>query len=78
MDELIKRKQSDFDAVSGSAEDKMKLRGEISGQISALRDLLSMADNYGIDLRHPARTFKEATQGMWLGHTAALKVRQKR
>ena len=32
-----------------------------------------MADSYGVDLRQPASTFREAAQALWLGHTAALK-----
>jgi formate C-acetyltransferase len=73
VDELIKRKKMDYDAISGSSQDEMRQRSEISSQIVALNDLLKMADGYGVDLRHPAKTFKEAVQFMWLGHTAALK-----
>ena len=32
-----------------------------------------MADTYGVDMRKPSATFREAAQVMWLGHTAALK-----
>jgi formate C-acetyltransferase len=62
VDELIRRKNDDFDAVEGSSLDAMRLRSEISGQIKALKDLLIMADGYGINLRVPATTFKEAAQ----------------
>lgn len=74
IDELIRRKKEDFAAVSGgSSFEDMRLRQEISMQISALEETLKMADSYGVDLRKPSKNFKEAAQAMWLGHTAALK-----
>ena len=73
VDKLIQRKQADFSAITGSSLESMRLRSEISMQIKALRELLVMADSYGVDLRKPAKTFKEAAQALWLGHTAALK-----
>jgi hypothetical protein len=73
VDELIKRKSADFASISGSNLESMRLRSEISMQIKALRQLLIMADSYGVDLRQPASTFREAAQALWLGHTAALK-----
>ncbi len=73
MDELIRRKETDFTTVNGSSVEEMRLRSEISKQINALKQLLIMADSYGIDLRKPAATFREAAQALWLGHTAALK-----
>ena len=73
MDELIRRKQEDFAAVQGSSFENMRLRQEISEQITALKQTLEMADSYGVDLRKPATTFKEAAQALWMGHTAALK-----
>ena len=63
----------DFAAVTGSSLESMRLRSEISMQINALKQLLEMADEYGVDLRKPAKTFREAAQALWLGHTAALK-----
>ena len=73
VDELLRRKEADFDAVTGSTLEAMRLRSEISKQIKALKELLVMADSYGVDLRLPAKTFREACQALWLGHTAALK-----
>jgi formate C-acetyltransferase len=63
----------DYAAITGSSQDELRLRGEISAQVKALKDLLVMADSYGVDLREPSKTFKEAAQAMWLGHTASLK-----
>jgi hypothetical protein len=73
VDELIKRKQEDFASISGSSLQNMRLRSEISSQIKGLKELLVMADSYGVDLRKPAKTFREAVQFLWLGHVAALK-----
>ncbi|KAL7506221.1 hypothetical protein ACHAXN_003493 [Cyclotella atomus] len=73
VDELIRLKQLDYNAVTGSSLEAMRLRSEIHHQIKALKELLQMADSYGVDLRKPAKTFKEAAQYLWLGHTAALK-----
>ena len=73
VDELIKRKKADFDAVIGSSVEAMRLRSEIFHQIKAFRELLTMANSYGVDLRKPSTTFREAAQALWLGHTAALK-----
>lgn len=62
VDELIKRKQADFSAIEGSSLEAMRLRSEISAQINGLRELLTMGLSYGVDLRKPARTFREAAQ----------------
>jgi formate C-acetyltransferase len=71
--DLIERKQKDYNTVTGSLESAMRLRSEISKQIKALRELLKMALSYGVDLREPAKTFKQAAQAMWIAHVAALK-----
>mmetsp|Transcript_20940 Transcript_20940/g.31819 ORF Transcript_20940/g.31819 Transcript_20940/m.31819 type:complete len:564 (-) Transcript_20940:1154-2845(-) len=71
VDELINRKT--VQSISGSSQSEMRLRGKISAQLKALKDLLVMADSCGVDLRQPAVTFKEAAQMMWIRHTAALK-----
>lgn len=73
VDAIIRRKQTDFASVSGSSLEAMRLRSEIFHQIKALKELLVMADSYGVNLRQPATTFREAAQALWLGHTAALK-----
>jgi formate C-acetyltransferase len=73
VDELIRRKKVDYAAISGASEESMRLRSEIGKQLKSFQELIKMGDSYGIDLRKPAETFREATQVMWLGHTAALK-----
>ena len=73
VDELIRRKVMDYDAIGGSASDVLQLRSEISKQVKGLKELLVMADSYGVNIRQSSKTFREAAQAMWLGHTAALK-----
>ena len=41
--------------------------------MKGLKELLVMADSYGVNIRLPSNTFRDAAQAMWLGHTAALK-----
>lgn len=73
IDELVKRKQNDYNALPGSSSHTMLLRSEVTRQVKALKELGKLGQLYGVDLSEPARTFKEAAQFMWLGHTAALK-----
>jgi formate C-acetyltransferase len=73
VDELIRRKKLDYDALKGASDENLLLRSEISKQVKGLKELVAMADSYGFDIRQPAKNFKEAAQFMWLGHTAALK-----
>ena len=73
IDELVRRKKQDYDALSGSSQETMLLRSEVTKQIRALKDLEQLGKSYGVDLSKPATSFKEAAQAMWLGHIAALK-----
>ena len=86
VDELIRRKELDYDTIKGSTstptttatgdDTAMLLRSEISKQIKVLKELITMSDSYGVNIRFPAKTFYEAAQFMWLGHTAALKEQE--
>lgn len=73
VDELVRRKKLDYDEIKGSSAESLQLRSEVTKQVKALKDLIVMADSYGVDVRRPSATFREAAQAMWLGHTAALK-----
>ena len=73
IDELIHLKKLDYLTVTVSSIESMQLRSKIHHQIEALKELLIMADSYRVDLCKPAKTFREATQALKLGHIAALK-----
>jgi formate C-acetyltransferase len=73
VDELVVRKKKDFNALEGGSADAIQLRSEITKQVRALKELLQMADSYGVNLRKPAETFKQAAQACWMGLLAALK-----
>ena len=73
VDELVARKKKDYAAVESGSADAIQLRTEITKQVLALKQLVQMADSYGVDLRKPAGTFKQAAQACWMGHLAALK-----
>lgn len=46
---------------------------EISLQIKSLKDLITLGEAYGFDLRKPAKNAKEAIQWTYLGYLAAVK-----
>ena len=73
IDELIRRKKQDYDALTGSSPETMQLRSEVTRQIKALKELETLGQSYDVNMSKPAVTFREAAQVMWIGHTAALK-----
>ncbi len=73
-DALIKEKKADFEAISGEMSDaKVRLREEISMQISALKEIAEMAQSYGFDVTKPAESAKEAIQWVYFAYLAAVK-----
>lgn len=54
-------------------EETLRLREEITEQIRALEDLVSMAASYGFDVTRPAATAHEAVQWTYLAYLAAVK-----
>lgn len=73
-DALIKAKKADFEAISGNMDDaKVRLREEISMQISALKDIIKMAADHGFDVTRPAETAQEAIQWTYFAYLAAIK-----
>ncbi|MDH7463071.1 formate C-acetyltransferase [Chitinophagaceae bacterium 26-R-25] len=71
---LIEAKKFDYVNVSGElTEHKVRLREELSLQINALKDMVVMAKEYGIDVTRPAETAQEAIQWTYIGYLAAIK-----
>lgn len=74
VNQLIAFKKEDYDKISGAmTEHKVRLREEISSQISALQDMLIMAGEYGFDISLPAKNAKEAVQWVYFAYLAAVK-----
>ena len=73
-DALIAVKKADFEAIGGNMTDaKVRLREEISMQISALKDIVKMAADHGFDVSRPAETAQEAIQWTYFAYLAGIK-----
>ena len=73
-DRLIEEKKADFAAISGEMDDaKVRLREEISMQITALKDIAEMAKGYGFDVTRPAETAQEAIQWVYFAYLSWVK-----
>lgn len=72
---LIQEKEKEKSAldVAMSTEAVIRDREELSEQIRALKELQTMAKNYGFDISSPARTAREAVQWLYFGYLAAVK-----
>jgi len=71
---LIEQKQKDLDNLDVDMDEKtIRLREEVAMQIQALHDIEKMADSYGIDIRKPAVSAREAVQYLYLGYLAGIK-----
>ncbi|PHV70391.1 formate acetyltransferase [Sporanaerobium hydrogeniformans] len=75
VDFLIKDKMAQKDSleVGIMSEDVIRLREEITEQITSLKELKAMAMSYGIDISNPAQTAKEAIQAVYFGYLGAVK-----
>lgn len=74
-DYLIEQKQNDLkeSAKQDMLADVILSREEIAQQISALKDLTKMAQEYGFDISKPAKNTKEAIQWIYFSYLAAIK-----
>ena len=73
-DKLIEEKRSDFLAIQWEMDDeKVRLREEISMQITALNDIAEMAKSYGFDVTRPAENAQEAIQWVYFAYLAWVK-----
>lgn len=72
---LIEDKKAQFKSLERDRidEDTLRLREEITEQIHALEDLVTMAGSYGFDVTRPAATALEAVQWTYLAYLAAVK-----
>lgn len=70
IEDKIKQKES---VIGFFDEDTIRLREELSDQITALKDLIELGDLYGFDIRRPAENAKEAVQWTYFGYLAATK-----
>lgn len=75
IDRLIAAKKEDFKNYGDGemTDDVIRVREEISDQIRALKDMKTMAAEYGYDISYPATTAKEAIQWLYFGYLAAIK-----
>ncbi|MBY2494852.1 formate C-acetyltransferase [Clostridioides difficile] len=75
VDALIENKNEQKKSLEVSCMDEevIRLREEITEQISALNELKKMAESYGFDISKPATNSKEAVQWLYFGYLGAVK-----
>ncbi|OOB80015.1 MAG: formate C-acetyltransferase [Epulopiscium sp. Nuni2H_MBin001] len=75
IDYLIAERQKDKLQleVNSMSEDIIRLREELTEQMSALKELKAMAKSYGFDISQPAQTAQEAIQWTYFGYLGAVK-----
>ncbi|MBQ4630495.1 MAG: formate C-acetyltransferase [Clostridia bacterium] len=74
IDRLVEDKKQDMKKLEGEMTDStIRLREEISMQIKALGEIAQMADTYGVDIRKPAVSAKEAVQALYIAYLAGTK-----
>ncbi|BDR54757.1 formate acetyltransferase [Bombiscardovia apis] len=80
VNELIARKKADKDSIpyrndftEEEIEHWIRFREEHGEQIKALKQLLKLGQEYGLDLSRPAQTAQEAVQWTYMGYLASVK-----
>lgn len=74
VERLLEQKQLELDTLPEQlTAEVMRLRTEISQQIMALKDIVKMGSEYGVDLSKPATDTKEAIQWIYFAYLAAVK-----
>ena len=75
VNRLIEEKQKDKDSlgVVPTTEKEIRCAEELSDQIKALNDMITMAASYGFDITHPAENAKEAVQWLYFAYLAGIK-----
>lgn len=69
-DKKVQKGSLDHEIMS---EDVIRLREELSEQIRALKDLVTMAESYGFDISKPAQNAHEAVQWTYFAYLGAIK-----
>lgn len=73
-DFLIMKKRNDLERLKKDINySVVRTREEIVKQIKALKDLTTMADGYGFDIRKPASNSKEAVQWLYFAILGSVK-----
>ena len=71
---LKEAKKQDLQNLTGEMTDELiRLREEVTMQITALDEITEMAKSYGFDISKPAENSKEAVQWTYFGYLAAIK-----
>ncbi|RYZ61317.1 MAG: formate C-acetyltransferase [Chitinophagaceae bacterium] len=71
---LIAAKKEDIAKTTGAlTEHLVRLREEVSAQVTALKDMTTMAAAYGFDISRPAENAREAVQWLYFAYLAAVK-----
>lgn len=75
MDYLIKEKENDKKLIQerDMSEENIRLVEEIWKQISFMKELITMATGYGMDITRPAKTAREAIQWLYFAYLGAVK-----
>lgn len=75
MDYLIAQKEADKKEISkrNMSEENIRLLEEIWKQISFMKELKTMALQYGLDISKPAANAKEAVQWLYFAYLGAVK-----
>lgn len=75
MNRLIEEKEADkrkYSELDMSAEN-IQLIEELAKQITFMKQLIKMADEYGFDITRPAENAREAVQWLYFGYLGAVK-----
>lgn len=74
VDLLIEDKKKQKENTTGIFDEGViRLREELSDQITALKELIELGDMYGFDIRRPAENAKEAVQWTYFAYLASTK-----
>ena len=73
-DYLIAEKTADWNNITEIDEQSIRLKEELALQIQALKDVVKLGDNYGLNVRVPAKNTKEAIQWVNIAFMAVCRV----